>query len=179
MSKTIVSYKNEDVSMTVKLNFSLTEWEKIFAVEDDQKVMRNVANEITSDIDARFASGGGRIPWKPKRALTTAFEGGSSATLIYTSELRKSILWLYSGGDLVIYTKKQYARVQNYGARFHTTKKQTVWLWANLFKGSGCMPANGFGITIPARPFMYFTDELVSRVKAILLKHIRKSERLG
>jgi phage gpG-like protein len=179
MGEVIQSYGSAHVSVKTELNFKLATWEKYFDVDKDQKLMREIAGLITDEIDRRFEKGGSPKKWAPKKALTVAFEGGSSAPLIYTSALKESISWIYAGGDLIVYTNKKYARVQNYGARFHTTPKQTMWMWANLFNKKGRMASSGFAIHIPARPFMYFTKDLARRCKERINRRIKASESIG
>ena len=179
MGERVGYYNDENVTLSVELNFKLDDWEQYFNADTDDKLRRLIADEILGEIQARFTQGGKEKHWKPKKALTVAFEGGSTKPLIYTGQLQKSFQWVYSAGNLVVFTRKTYAKVQNFGAGFRTTPKQTRWMWANLFKGRGGIPEQGFWINIPARKFMYFTPALTKRVKTLIFTSIKKSEKIG
>jgi phage gpG-like protein len=164
----------------MKTNFDLDKWASHFTAEQNEELIKQLKNIILDDLAQRFKIGGaGGTQWKKKKKITRAFEGGANKTLIYTGTLSKSFEYMYTAGQLIVYTKTPYAKVHNFGATFVTSRKQTYWMFTNVFKKKCGLPKTGFEIKIPKRTFMYFTDNLREKINLAVFAYFKKSEKMG
>lgn len=175
----IASYINDHVRLTLETNFDLDKWVHHFDVGQQEELIKKLKDVILKELEKRFKYGrSGNIPWEKKKPLTQAFEGGASRTLIFTGELSKSFEYTYTLNQLIVYTRKPYAKVHNFGAVFRTSPRQTYWMWVNLFERHGRIP-DFYNIRIPKRTFMEFSDNLIADINSTIFEFCKKSENMG
>lgn len=172
---------NGDVLFSLSYNFSLDEWEKSLTTELRRKFLSRARTYIEEKIDKRFKDERGPqgFFWVKHSKITTRYRfGGSTKKLQFTGKLRKSIKVSVYGEEVIASTHLPYARTQQEGASFLTTKRQTIWMWYHLFDGTGHKFTRK-RITIPARPFFGFGKVMINGLRTIMIETVKESERLG
>ena len=85
-------------------------------------------------------------------------EAASKKILYRTGTLFRSVVAAYSASSVTVGSLLPYAWVHNFGAVIKTTRKQSVWMWANLFGRIG-NPFRFKKITQPQRQFVGITPK--------------------
>jgi len=175
--------KTEDMELTVETNFNLNEWVGSLSGKLTKNVLKKSKIYMDKIIKKRFRDqmGPNRKRWKPLSPLTLAYrkrKGKGKRPLVRTGRMMKSIKTTITKGVLRVYTSLRYARIQQKGATIDTTPKQQIWMWANLFNKKG-NPWLVTKIRIPPRPFLWFSKKDAVELKRIIVKEVKKSERIG
>lgn len=153
---------------TFAVNFPKSRWNSVPA-RSRTIIMNSWKNYMMRDIHESFRRqmSPERKPWPKRRVISTSFK-----LLWKSGTLFKSIIGRISGNRLVIGSNLEYAAVHNTGAKFRTTTRQSVWLWANLFGREGS-PFRFKKINIPKRSYIGITNRHIQRLKWIV-SHVLK-----
>lgn len=116
--------------------------------------MKKAAVLMLGSVDKNFKSGGRPAPWRPL-AFSTLREkrrkGYSPLPLTRTGQMKRSIAEGFpSQNSFSIGTAVKYARIHQYGGR----------------------AGRGHRANIPARPFLVFQGQDLSRIEGLILEHI-------
>jgi len=103
---------------------------------------------------------------------------GLGRALYYKGDLQRSIEKRITRDSVMWFTRVPYAKYHQWGASYITTPKQSFWLWHNLFGQKG-HPFAKRHINIPARPFMGFADADINYLRTMMVKELKKAEKLG
>jgi phage gpG-like protein len=103
---------------------------------------------------------------------------GWGKMLKFTGNLQNSLQKRITRNEVTVYTTIPYAKYHQWGAKYVTKPKQSFWLWNNMFQRKG-HPFAKRKITIPPRPFMGFTDTDIQYLRNLMVKELKKAERLG
>jgi phage virion morphogenesis protein len=176
MAKT---FNNGDVKWSLKYNFNLDKWEKKLTTTLRREFLRKSDRYLHNELLKRFTSqkGPDGRAW-PKLSKLTTKRKGHSRKLFYSGELMHSFKTSFEGDRLVVGTDVPYAKIQQEGLIYLTTKKQSAWMWHNLFNRTGSIFARR-RVKIPARPFFGFSKKNISDLQKIMKDLIKESERLG
>jgi phage gpG-like protein len=173
------SYIDTNVQIDLETNFDLGKWENYFDEKLSKDAMLECKDIIFRGIEKRFRteSGPDGEKWDPLKPTFQQRVG--SGILTGRGRLRKNFEWVLSGDEVVIFTKEPHASVHNYGARYMTTPRQSVYLWANVFGRQGGIPSHGFAVELPKRTFMGFDKEIEKQIEQAFIKVMKASERIG
>lgn len=113
-----------------------------------QEFMDSVGETLVSSTHQHFTDQEGPDgPWKPSQRAER--EGGQ--TLVDSARLKNSITYEASPQMVVIGVNAVYARIHQLGGQ----------------------AGRGHKVTIPARPYIYITDEDRAEIKAMAVEHLR------
>ncbi len=175
------TFDNGDVIFTTEFNFDLDAWVGEFDKHGLHLLLVDCNKYLRHVIGLRFTRriGPGGIIWPQNSPLT--LESGKTGSLMRgTGGLHRSIKSTIVGDEVIISTNKKYARILSEGAKYKTTPKQSMFLWANVFPDSSMAgPTGPFEITLPARPFFGFDDTDKQNIRDLASKHFKKTERMG
>jgi phage gpG-like protein len=179
MAEQTIRYDNGDVSFKLEYNFSLDEWEKKLTTQLEKDFIREADKYLHNMLAKRFLEqrGPSGRGWK-KLSPITINKKGHRRKLFLTGDLLSSFKTSFSKGIIVVSTDVSYARIQQEGAMFMTTRKQSAWMWANLFNREGPKFVSR-RVVIPARPFFGFNRRNISDLKNIMRKLVLESESVG
>lgn len=173
-------YGNSDAGLLVDINFDLQEWEDVFGKRGAKRIAKDAGVELLKIVKRRFDQSRGPrgYRWKRLSKLTIRHRGGTRKPLMRSRKLYKSHKIKLTHDGVKIYTTRIGAKLMQEGGRYTTTRKQTGWMWHNLFgrKGSPSMPIT---VNVPGRPFYGFSKTTIKKVKKIARDRWLKSERLG
>lgn len=174
------TFKNKDVTFVTELNFDLGEWEDSLSTDLLQSFLKKADNYLKSEVNKRFITetGPDGKKWKKLSRITKRLKKGYTHVLIWKQRLMRSITSAIYGDELIIFTKVPYSKIQQKGATYSTTPKQSFWLWHHAFRQKG-HPFKPRKIRIPARPFLGFGRKNVNELNRLLKREVMKSERLG
>ena len=175
--------RTKDIDFTLSTNFDLDEWVKSLSGKLKKAILTKSRTYLEKVIRRRFRErlGPKRKRWRPLSPITIAFKkakGYPRRPLVRSGRLERSVKARIVGSKLTFYTNVPYAKIQQEGAQITTTPKQQVWMWYNLFNKAG-NPFLVERIKIPARPFLWFAKQDTDEVKKIVIKEVKKSEKLG
>lgn len=181
MARIAVNWANDDIEFSASTNFDIDNWEKYMTKGAIREMLKDARAYVLKIIDTRFLSEvtpkGHK--WKKLHPLTVAYKGNTDV-LKFTGKLRHSPRVSMYANELRVTTKVPYAGVHQKGGSYKATPKQMVWMWNNLFGRKGPIyPKGGITIKIPARPFFGFNKTNEKEFNKLLLKHYKKSERMG
>ncbi len=112
-------------------------------------------------------------PWAKRKIFAKSKRKRSFRTLYGTGTLFRSIKYVVHKTYTLLFSNLPYAGVHQKGGTWSVTKKQSVWMWANLFGKQGA-PWRFKKITMPARPFLGFSGENIDKLEDIAASHMLK-----
>ena len=181
MARMKKKFRNADVSFSIQTNFDLDDWQQSFSKTLVNRILKKCLTYTNALVKKRFKEE--RDPtgkkWRKLSPITVRAKRGYSGILKKTRTLMRSIRATFYGGELVMSTDVPYALIHQKGVRrIKTTKRQSLWMWYNLFNRKG-PPGITRIISIPARPFMGFNKKNIQDIRKISIVEIKKSERMG
>lgn len=137
-------------------------------------LMLQIAEDMKTKVDMRFrhSKNANGVMWDPlKESTVSKRRKGSSKPLIDTGELRSSINSKATDNVAIVGTNKEYAAMQNFGAkkgdlgsklvdetvREHQRRRRVESPWGN----------------VPARRFIGFSKNQVKHYAALINKHLK------
>ena len=169
-----------DLVMTTKTNFSIDELVSKLGTLGTQNILKIFNKIMIKSIKRRFeteTTPEGR-PWRSLSPVTIKRKR-SRKKLQYTRKMMRAIKFLFVRNKLIISVDTEYAKVHQKGRRRKTvTKKQSLWMWANLFNKIG-HPYRVKKMTTPARPFIGVSKKDLKEMDRQVLIYLKKQERLG
>jgi phage gpG-like protein len=177
--RVVKKWSNEDASFSVSMNFSMKDWADYVGKGYVKKAMQDIRLYMKDAVDKRFrrAQSPDGKSWAPLSKITTKYKG-SRRKLIFKGRLQRSVRVTVYGNELIVSTKSAYGRTHQKGANFRTTKKQSFWMWHNLFGQKG-HPFRPRRIKIPKREFLGFSAKDKLAISKIIIKRAKESERMG
>jgi phage gpG-like protein len=102
-------------------------------------------------------------PFEPRKSTP---KSNSPRTLYDSGQMFRSINSTCTDDDCIVFSNIPYARYNNEGRSFSTSKKQAFWMWINLYNKKG-NPWAIKHINLPKRHFLGISDKDTEDMKKL------------